>query len=160
MIKNSYKLIAVLLLTCFLGEVRLNNTFASRLVQGHWTLKEVTFTTDSASASGPGKLKVVVSEEKKTPANATATLLISFEVIQGAPVSIKIDPDEILIAGRSKDIGEARDFEITFSIPKDQGKGATVVKAVATLRNPVNSTINGAIDVASSNQLIVNKGSL
>lgn len=160
MIRKPYRLISPLLLACFLGEAWLNNIFATRLAQGHWALKEVKFTTELASTSDPGKLKVVVTEEAKTPENATVILLISFQVIQGAPVSIKIDPDEIFIAGRNNDTSEIRDFDITFSIPKDQLKGATVVKAVATLHDPVKSTINGAVDVTSSNQLIVNKGAL
>ena len=161
MIKKPYMLISSLLLACCLGAVWLNNAFASRLAHDHWALKEVKFITGSASTSDPGKLKVVVTEKENTPANATVTLLVSFQVIQGAPVSIKIDPDEILIAGRNKGTSEAREFEITFSIPKDQVSGASVVKAVATLHNPVNSTINNdAADVTSSNQLIINKSSL
>jgi len=159
MAKTSYKLVSALLLVYFLSLIWPNNVVAIRAVQGQWTLKEVRFTTDSASISSPGKLRVVVTEGKKIPTNATVTLVISFQAMQGAPVSIKIDPDEVLIAGRNKDISEDRNIEITFSVPKDQGKGGAIVKAVATLHNPVNSTINGATDEASSNQLIVNKGS-
>ncbi len=158
--KTSHKLISALLLAYFLSQMWPNNVVAVRPVQGQWTLKEVRFTTDSASIGSPGKLKVVVTEGKKVPTNGAVTLVVSFQAMQGAPVSIKIDPDEALIAGRNKDISEDRNIEVTFSVPKDQGKGSAIVKAVATLHNPVNSTINGATDEASSNQLIVNKGSL
>src|SRR5262249_46624536 len=129
-------------------------------VAATWTLGEVRFTTDSASPSSPGKLKVVVTEGQRMPTTASVTLQISFQATQGGPLAINISPDEgqTVLQGQNPRNAEARESEYTFAIPQNQGSGNAIVTATAKLVNPTGgSSISGMTDRMSSNTLIVNK---
>lgn len=164
MTRNYCIMVLALLVSSFFGGMKSNSVLAIRSLQSQqskavWTLEEVRFTTDSASPSSPGKLKVVVTEGQKTPSNASVILQISFQADRGAPLSINISPDEgeTTFSGSNSDNIAPRPLEYMFNIPKNQGTGNAIVIGTAKLIDPKNSTISGMTDRTSTNTLIVNK---
>jgi hypothetical protein len=130
-----------------------------------WSLGAVQFTSPSGLTIRPGetgKLSVTISASAGMPANATATLEITW--VGNGSANIAVDPDTITLTTSPTTgvpAGTSRTFMIDFDANSSQPNPGTAVTVTGHARIPMgsetNSTVTGMREKDSSNMLLLQK---